>query len=196
MEYVVQPGDTLSAIARRFGVGLAALLSVNPEVADPDLIFPGQVIRIPLFPPGRPPAGRFLYVVQPGDTLAAIAQRLGVDLTTLLHANPQIADPDVIFPGQVLFVPLPRVEGMAAPLAPGMPMERPMPMGRPMEMPEMPGMPCPMEMPVAPLEMEMEMEMPMRMEMPMGMPMAPQMPGIPRPQARPVPPEHERHHRG
>lgn len=142
MEYVVQPGDTLSGIARRFGVSLAALLVVNPEITDPDLIFPGEVVRIPLMPPLRPPAGRCLYVIQPGDTLSDIAQRFGVDLTALIHANPQIADPDVIFPGQVIFVPLcPRPAGRAPVELPPT-MERPMPMPmhmhmhRPMEHPE------------------------------------------------------------
>ncbi|MGE5553761.1 MAG: LysM peptidoglycan-binding domain-containing protein [Betaproteobacteria bacterium] len=121
MEYVVQPGDTLSAIARRFGVSLAVLLAVNPEIADPDLIFPGQVVRIPLMPPSRPPVGRCLYVIQPGDTLSEIARRFGLDLDTLINANPQITNPDLIFPGQIIFVPLRRLERR-----PEMPVEIPM----------------------------------------------------------------------
>lgn len=92
-------------IARRFGISLAALLAVNPEISDPDLIYPGQVVRIPLMPPTRPPVGRLLYVVQPGDTLFSIAQRFSLDLNLLIQANPQIADPDLIFPGQIVFVP-------------------------------------------------------------------------------------------
>jgi predicted membrane-bound mannosyltransferase/DNA-binding beta-propeller fold protein YncE len=45
--YVVQPGDTLGCISRCAGVTLEALLAVNPEIDDPDLILPGQVIVIP-----------------------------------------------------------------------------------------------------------------------------------------------------
>jgi hypothetical protein len=45
--YVVQPGDTLGGIARRFGVSLSALLRANPQIDDPDRIFPGQVLNIP-----------------------------------------------------------------------------------------------------------------------------------------------------
>lgn len=45
--YVVQRGDTLSGIARRFGVSLSALIRANPQIDDPDRIFPGQVINIP-----------------------------------------------------------------------------------------------------------------------------------------------------
>lgn len=45
--YTVQRGDTLSGIARRFGVSLADLLRANPQIDDPDRISPGQVINIP-----------------------------------------------------------------------------------------------------------------------------------------------------
>ncbi|MBK1721473.1 peptidoglycan-binding protein LysM [Thiocystis violacea] len=50
--YVVQKGDTLSAIAKHFYGKASAyprLFDANREVIkDPDLIFPGQKIRIPL----------------------------------------------------------------------------------------------------------------------------------------------------
>jgi LysM repeat protein len=44
--YTVQEGDTLSAIAEQFGLTIADLVAAN-DLADPDLIFPGQVLRIP-----------------------------------------------------------------------------------------------------------------------------------------------------
>ena len=44
--YVVQRGDWLSLIARRFGVSLFAMLQANP-LMNPNLIFPGQVLVIP-----------------------------------------------------------------------------------------------------------------------------------------------------
>ncbi|WP_088554756.1 PGRP and LysM peptidoglycan-binding domain-containing protein [Calderihabitans maritimus] len=52
MQYVVQPGDTLSSIARRFNISLALLIAANPQISDPDLIFPGQIINIPIGAPG------------------------------------------------------------------------------------------------------------------------------------------------
>jgi nucleoid-associated protein YgaU len=45
--YTVQPGDTLWSIARRFGIPLGALVQANPGI-DPDRIYPGQVIAIPI----------------------------------------------------------------------------------------------------------------------------------------------------
>ena len=44
--YVVQPGDTLSAIADRHDTTLDALLALNPSIQDPDRIFPGQRITV------------------------------------------------------------------------------------------------------------------------------------------------------
>jgi spore coat assembly protein SafA len=45
--YTVQQGDTLSSIARRFGVSLSDLEAANPQITNPDRIFPGQIINIP-----------------------------------------------------------------------------------------------------------------------------------------------------
>ncbi|NLG69252.1 MAG: LysM peptidoglycan-binding domain-containing protein [Firmicutes bacterium] len=45
--YTVQPGDTLFFIAQRFGTTVDAILAINPQIANPNLIFPGQVICIP-----------------------------------------------------------------------------------------------------------------------------------------------------
>ena len=46
-----------------------------------------------------------IYVVQPGDTLFLIAQRFNVSLQAIEKANPQITDPNLIFPGQQIFIP-------------------------------------------------------------------------------------------
>lgn len=55
---VVQPGDTLWKLSRRYGVSLDAVIKANPQIPNPDLIYPGQRIRIPCAPlvPPRDPA--------------------------------------------------------------------------------------------------------------------------------------------
>ena len=100
--YTVQQGDTLFSIAQRFGVSLQALIAANPQITDPNVIVPGQVICIPS---AVPPCTGQLYTVQQGDTLFSIAQRFGVSLQALIAANPQITDPNVIVPGQVICIP-------------------------------------------------------------------------------------------
>ncbi|BCT77236.1 hypothetical protein SCMU_30780 [Sinomonas cyclohexanicum] len=47
-EVVVESGDTPSGIAAQFGVDLNALIAANADtVPNPDLIYPGQVLRLP-----------------------------------------------------------------------------------------------------------------------------------------------------
>jgi spore coat assembly protein SafA len=45
--HVVQHGDTLSGIARQRGVSLQALIDANPQVHNPNLIYPGDRILVP-----------------------------------------------------------------------------------------------------------------------------------------------------
>jgi len=45
--YVVQPGDTLTRITRRFGTTVDAILADNPTIENPNLIYVRQVIQIP-----------------------------------------------------------------------------------------------------------------------------------------------------
>ncbi|HOB92229.1 MAG: LysM peptidoglycan-binding domain-containing protein [Bacillota bacterium] len=49
--------------------------------------------------------GSSTYLVQPGDTLYLVARRLGVALSDLLSANPQVEDPSAITPGMNLEIP-------------------------------------------------------------------------------------------
>lgn len=46
-KYEVRSGDSLSAIAARHGVTLSALIAANPQIKNPNLIYPGQKIRLP-----------------------------------------------------------------------------------------------------------------------------------------------------
>ena len=46
-EVTVRSGDTLSGIAAGNGVSLGALLGVNPQIRNPDLIHPGQTVHVP-----------------------------------------------------------------------------------------------------------------------------------------------------
>jgi LysM repeat protein len=45
--YTVQPGDTLSVLAQTYNTSVAAILALNPQITDPNLIYSGQVILIP-----------------------------------------------------------------------------------------------------------------------------------------------------
>ena len=104
--YTVRQGDTMFSIAQQFGVPLNSLLAANPQVTNPNQLYPGQNVCVPrTTPPPTCPTGTFRYIVQSGDTMFTIAQRFGVSLQALLAANPQIPDPSRLTPGQTVCVP-------------------------------------------------------------------------------------------
>ena len=97
--YTVRRGDTLWGIARRYHTTVGDLARRN-RVADPSLIYPGQVLQIPYT--GTETAET--YTVERGDTLWGIAREHGTTVEALAERN-QLADPDLIYPGQVLRLP-------------------------------------------------------------------------------------------
>lgn len=62
-------------------------------------VLPAQITPTPPAQTGE------TYMVESGDTLLAVAERLGVTLEALLEANPDIVDPNRISVGQVIRVP-------------------------------------------------------------------------------------------
>ncbi len=97
--YVIQAGDTLRKLAARWGVSVEAILAVNRQIANPSLIYVGQVINIP----GASGAPVY-YTVQHGDTLRIIANRYGTSVYNLQLLNPQIWNPNWIYAGMVIRV--------------------------------------------------------------------------------------------
>jgi LysM repeat protein len=103
--HVVQRGETLSQIARRYNTTVAELQRLN-NLANPGLIVAGQVIQLPSGTTGSSTTtgGQQTYVVKRGDTLSQIAERFGVSTTDLAQAN-GITNPRLIYAGQQLIIP-------------------------------------------------------------------------------------------
>ncbi|MCY0943488.1 LysM peptidoglycan-binding domain-containing protein [Streptomyces antarcticus] len=117
-KYKVSKGQTLGAVAALLGVSLAALLAANPEIKNPDVVYPDQEINVPAKPtpstptekptvppqkpePSTPPAGGGTYTVAKGDSLSSIAARFGMSLAQLTSWNEGLAaNPHLIYPGQ------------------------------------------------------------------------------------------------
>ena len=96
--YTVQAGDTLSGIAAKLGVSTSAISGYRS--GNPNLIYPGEVLKINGGNTAPKPAGR-TYTVVAGDTLGAIAARYGTTYQAWAAKN-GISNPDLIYPGQVL----------------------------------------------------------------------------------------------
>ena len=102
--YVVQRGDTLGAIAARYGTTVNELASLNC-LMNPNLIYVGQVLKVPGGPSPAPPVENVcIYWVKPGDTLTRIALQYQTTVWALAIAN-NLANPSFIYVGQQLIIP-------------------------------------------------------------------------------------------
>lgn len=121
--YTVQSGDTMFALARRFNTTVATLAQLN-NIVNPNLIFPGQSLRVPaagstvVTPtpvptlaatqaapttvPYLPRPGT--HVVKAGENLFRISLMYNLTWDVLARAN-GLFNPNFIFPGQVLIIP-------------------------------------------------------------------------------------------
>ncbi len=112
IEYIVERGDSLSAIAARFSTSVPELVSLN-QLASRHRIQIGQRL---LLPHDNINAQQLIaaaadailegdtYIVRSGDTISRIAARYGVTIQSLLSIN-SIQDPRRIYPGQRITLP-------------------------------------------------------------------------------------------
>jgi LysM repeat protein len=98
--YRVKSGDTVSQIAKRFGLSVTSIAKLN-NLGPKSLIRVGQVLKLS----GTKALETTVesYRVKPGDTLLAIASRHGLTLNELTAIN-RISSSTLIYPGQVLRV--------------------------------------------------------------------------------------------
>lgn len=107
--WTVSMGDTLYEIAQSCGTTVSALVEANDQVSDPNSIQVGWTLAIPGqraadggdSAPSAPRGDARTYTVQPGDTLYAIARRLGTSLAELIAANEGV-DPRRLGIGQLI----------------------------------------------------------------------------------------------
>ena len=98
--HTVSSGETLSEIAARYGVSVAALAEAN-GITDVDRILDGQTLELP---DGGSPGMPTTHEVAPGETLSEIAARYGLSVIALAEAN-GIADVHHIRAGEPLALP-------------------------------------------------------------------------------------------
>lgn len=81
--YIVQPGDSLGAIAARYHVSVRALARIN-GISNINLVQVGRRLAIPV------PVRHFRYQVRWGDTLTGVAARFHVSIASIRRMNPSL----------------------------------------------------------------------------------------------------------
>jgi len=94
--HIVQRGETLFSIARRYGVTVDSIAHTN-GIPDPRQIYVGQRLVIPGDREDISTAATIPYIVQAGDTLASIARRHLTTWQTLTQVN-ALLSPNVVLP--------------------------------------------------------------------------------------------------
>jgi surface antigen len=95
IRYVAQSGDTLRALAGRYGLAVNTLLWSNPTLVDK--LNPGQTVLIP-------PIDGVLVTVAAGDTIASLAQKFHAEGDAIIQFN-LLRHPESLQVGQQLMIP-------------------------------------------------------------------------------------------
>lgn len=119
--YTVKEGETLTKIIETEGLGDNALINIiilNPTI-NPDLIKPGDVIKLPApnsplltatpLPTGLAPGARIRHLVLPNESLGYIANRYNSTIIAIVNANKTLlteGENTMIYPGWLLIVPV------------------------------------------------------------------------------------------
>lgn len=116
--YTVQRGDTLSAIAKRYGCSVSDVMAANRNlIKKPNLIYAGWQINIPqngttgasgktsdaILPDGKKTT---VYTVKQGDSLWSIARKHGCTMAEIVALNSElIRSPKLIYAGWKINIP-------------------------------------------------------------------------------------------
>lgn len=140
-QYTVQEGEYLATIVDKFALGpegIELIQLLNPYDGTPGLgidptnniVYPGQIIWIPNpgmalptatpIPPDLPRGTRISYTVKAGDTLGGIAAKFNSTEQAIIDEN-KLTDPNALFVGQPLVIPV----NMVTPTATRLPTSTP-----------------------------------------------------------------------
>jgi LysM repeat protein len=101
--HVVQWGETLYLIARRYGSTTTAIASAN-NLRNLNFVYAGQRLVIPTSASAPSVGNTSIYIVRRGDTLRILAARYGTTVSYLASLN-GLRNPNFIWVGQRLRVP-------------------------------------------------------------------------------------------
>lgn len=86
-DYIIQWGDTLTSIANKFGTTIAAIMSANPYITNPNLIYAGASLKIPKSHTGSKVIKDGLENLQAGEIVLNTKWARDMDRMLAAYAN-------------------------------------------------------------------------------------------------------------
>lgn len=102
-DYTIKEGDTLYLLSLRFDTTVDKLYSMNPLSSVPENLMVGSKLKI------TSGSGTIVYQVKKGEVLWQIAKDYNTSVDSIAYKN-YIKNPDMIFAGDMLAVPDPKVQ--------------------------------------------------------------------------------------
>ncbi len=105
--HMVKEGDTLYALSQKYGVPLQKVIDANPQISNPDVLTPGDKVKIPTGAVTVPDNSELFYkhTVKQGDTLWKLSKAWGLTLKEIIDANPQLKNPNALLTGEIVNIP-------------------------------------------------------------------------------------------
>lgn len=103
-EYIVKDGDTFYLIAKEFDISYKCITDANPNM-DVENLRIGEKLCIPPSKPSKVcPRGSNSYIIEQGEDLTAVAEKLTISAVELLKLNPELT-PSEFVAGRLICVP-------------------------------------------------------------------------------------------
>ncbi|WP_165000405.1 muramidase family protein [Anaerophilus nitritogenes] len=102
ISYVVKPGDSLYAIAKKYNTTVEYLVFLN-GLKNPNNLQVGEGLCVPMMPNISCPTGSY-YTIKYGDTLYKIAKEYNISVNEIIRLNPYL-NPYHLMVGQVICIP-------------------------------------------------------------------------------------------
>ena len=102
-QHTVKAGETLAKIGQQYGLSWSLIAQAN-SLSNPNRIYVGQVLCIPVVGTPPPTGCTTIHTVQPGEYLYRIALRYNLCWVAVAQAN-NLANANIIYVGQQLCIP-------------------------------------------------------------------------------------------
>ncbi|HEY0827725.1 MAG TPA: LysM peptidoglycan-binding domain-containing protein, partial [Bacilli bacterium] len=106
--HIVKKGNTLYELSKKYAISLKDLITMNPQIENPDQLEVGMKVIVPSTTEPNVPSKQDIahtHIVVQGDSLWALSKKFNVSLQDLIQANKHLKNPNALLTGEKVFIP-------------------------------------------------------------------------------------------